>query len=91
MFKGQLGAVTYHTDQGDFRVLFLPKAEVFAVKPAEIRKNGRYLYTFSGSPAATGGPLDSAYPMYFVEFANQLFVANDSRVAESLERVLHSQ
>ena len=38
MFTGQLGAVTYRTDHGDFYVLFLPKSEAFAVQPIERRQ-----------------------------------------------------
>ena len=91
LFTGQSGAAVYRTDHGDFDVLFLPKSEAFAVQPIERRQNGRYLYTFGGNPRASGGPWDSAHPIYFVQFANQLFVANDSRVPENLQKALHPQ
>ena len=89
-FEGQKGAALYRTNRGDFQALFLPKTQKFAVQPIETRENGWYIYSFAGSPHATGGPLDCARPTYFSQHANQLFETGDEPLAAALEKALAS-
>ncbi len=90
LFEGQKGAALYRTNRGDFEALFLPKTKTFAVQPIETRENGRYIYSFAGSPHATGGPWDCARPTYFSQHANQLFETGDEPLAAALEKTLAS-
>jgi len=90
LFEGQKGAALYRTNRGDFEALFLPKAQTFAVQPNEARKNGRYIYSFSGSPRSTGGPWDSARPTFFVQHSNQFLTTWDKQLATELDKALTS-
>jgi hypothetical protein len=90
LFEGQKGAALYRTNRGDFEALFLPKAQTFAVQPNEARKNGRYIYSFSGSPHSTGGPWDSARPTFFVQHSNQFLTTWDKQLATELDKALTS-
>jgi hypothetical protein len=90
VFEGQKGAALYRTNRGDFEALFLPKAQTFSVHPGEERKNGRYIYSFSGSPHSTGSPWDSARPTFFVQHANQFLTTWDKQLATELDKALAS-
>ena len=90
LFEGQKGAALYRTNRGDFQALFLPKTQKFAVQPIETRENGWYIYSFAGSPHATGGPWNCARPTYFSQHANQLFETWDEQLAAALEKALAS-
>jgi hypothetical protein len=90
LFEGQKGAALYRTNRGDFEALFLPKAQTFAVQPNEVRKNGRYIYSFAGSPHVTGGPWDCARPTFFTQHANQFFTTEDKQLAAQLDKALTS-
>ena len=89
-FQGQKGAAVFRTDRGDFDVLFLPEPQTFAtVEILERRENGRFLYSFRGSPrAASPHPIDSAYPMYFVKHADQLFITWESKLPASIVKAV---
>lgn len=89
-FEGEKGAALYRTDRGDFEGLFLPKAQTFAVQPIETRTNGRYIYSFAGSPRPTGGPLDSAKPTFFVQYENQFLTTWDKQLAADLQKAVAS-
>jgi hypothetical protein len=89
-FDGQKGAALYRTDRGSFEVLFLPKAETFnAIEVVEVRQNSRYLYSFRGTPRFHSTHIDSSGPVYFIKFANVLFVVwDDSELAASIQAAL---
>jgi hypothetical protein len=89
-FDGQKGAAWYKTDGGVFEVWFLPKTETFAAFEVTERPqaNGRYLYTFSGTPGPRGSE-SSSKQEYFIKYGNALFkVWGDKRLATSLEQAL---
>jgi hypothetical protein len=90
LFEGEKGAALYRTNRGDFEGFFLPKTQTFAVQPIETRKNGRYIYSFSGSPRSTRGSWDSARPAYFIQHANQFFATWDEQLATELDKALAS-
>jgi len=90
VFHGQLGAALYRTSRGDFEALFLTKSETFdSVRLIERQENGRYLYSFQGTPS-------SAYTMdgrraFFAKRANRFFITWDSmQLAADLGEVLNS-
>jgi hypothetical protein len=88
LFEGEKGAALYRTNRGDFEGLFLPKTQIFAVQAIETRKNGRYIYSFAGSPHVTGGPWDCARPTFFTQHANQFFTTEDKQLAAELDKAL---
>lgn len=88
LFEGQKGAALYRTDRGDFEGLFLPKAETFRVQPIEKRQDGRYIYSFAGSPHSTSGGWDGIDPSYFIQHANLLCVTSDKQLATGLDKAL---
>lgn len=90
LFEGQKGAALYRTNRGDFEGSFLPKEQTFAIQPIETRKNGRYIYSFAGSPHPTGGPWDSDRPTFFIQYANQFLTAWDKQLATELDKALTS-
>jgi hypothetical protein len=90
LFDGQKGAALYRTNRDDFEALFLPKTQTFAVQPIETRENGRYIYSFAGTPHATGGVWDCDRPTYFTQHANRLFAVIDRQVAVALDKALAS-
>jgi tetratricopeptide (TPR) repeat protein len=89
-FEGETGAALYRTDRGDFEGLFLTKEQTFAVQPIETRTNGRYVYSFAGSPRRTGGLLDSARPTFFVQYENQFLTTWDKQLAADLQKAVAS-
>ena len=73
LFPGEKGAAWFQTDQGVFDVWFLPKPETFArLEIDEQREQGRYLYSFSGTPKLPR-TMDSSKQIYFVHSKNILF------------------
>ena len=90
LFEGEKGAALYRTNLGDFEGLFLPKTQIFAVQPIETRKNGRYIYSFAGSPHVTGGLWDCARPTFFSQHANQFLTTEDKQLAAELDKALTS-
>jgi hypothetical protein len=89
-FEGENGAALYRTDRGDFEGLFLPEAQTFAVRPIETRTDGRYIYSFAGSPRAMSGPLDSDKPAFFIQYKNQFLVTWEKRLAADLQEAVLS-
>lgn len=89
-FEGEKGAALYRTDRGDFEGLFLPEPQTFAVQPIETRTDGRYIYSFSGSPRAMSGPLDSDKPAFFIQYKNQFLVTWEKRLAADLQKAVLS-
>src|ERR1700730_7794968 len=89
-FERQKGAALFRTDHGDFEALFLPNTETFdSLESIEQRENGRFLYSFLGSPSpASPHPIDSAYPMFFGKHANRLFITSDSQLAASITKAV---
>ena len=85
LFVGQEGASLYRTEQGDFDVLFLPKAETFdAVQVVEQRQGNLYLYSFRETPHSPGRI--EGQKTYFIRSANLLFLVwSDADLAASIE------
>jgi len=72
-FAGQVGAAWNRTDAGIVEALFLPKGQAFNVELVETSENGRYHYSFRGTP--TGAPrMDSSKPMAIIQHGNVLMV-----------------
>jgi hypothetical protein len=90
LFEGEQGAALYRTNRGDFEGLFLPKSQIFAVRPIEKRHKGRYIYSFAGAPHPTGGSWDCAKQTYFTQRANQLLVTSDEQLLADLDKALAS-
>jgi hypothetical protein len=90
VFRSQQGAAVFLTDQGDFEALFLPNNDTFdSVESIESRENGRFLYSFLGSPSPTSPhPINSAHAMYFVKHANQFFITSDSELAATIAKAV---
>ena len=84
-FKGQKGAALVKTDRGVFEVWFLPTSETFAgLAVHERRENGRYLYSFRGTPQISG-TIDSSKQIYFISYKTVLFqVWGDDQLAASI-------
>ena len=78
-------------EQGDFEALFLPSTDTFdSVDSTESRENGRFLYSFLGSPSPKSPhPINSAYAMYFVKHANQFFITSDSELAATIAKAVN--
>jgi hypothetical protein len=73
LFDDQEGAARYRTDQGNFDVLFLPKAETFdAVQVVEQKQGDRYHYSFRGTPHSSGRM--EGQKTGFIRSANLLFL-----------------
>jgi hypothetical protein len=85
LFKGQKGAAWVKTDRGVFEVWFLPTPETFAgLEVDERRENGRYLYSFRGTPQISRA-IDSSKQSYFMSYKNLLFhVWGDEQLAASI-------
>jgi hypothetical protein len=90
LFEGQKGAALYRTNRGDFEALFLPKGHTFALRTAERRESGRYVYTFEGSPRFSERAWDSVRATYFAPHGNQLFITSERRLVEELDAAFHS-
>jgi hypothetical protein len=93
LFEDQEGAAYYRTVQGDFDVLFMPKAESFAaIKIIEHRKkNGSiYSYSFRGTPHIFGpGYWDGPEIMYFIKQGKTLvFAWRNKQLAAGLNATL---
>jgi hypothetical protein len=92
-FHGQLGAALYRTSRGDFEALFLTKPQTFdSVRLLERQQNGRYLYSFEGSPRpSSASPIDSNRRTFFAKRSNRFFIAWDSmQLATDLGELLNS-
>jgi hypothetical protein len=91
LFAGEKGAAWVKTDRGIFEVWFLPKPETFAgLEVNEQRDNGRYLYSFSGTPQIPQ-TIDSSRPSYFVPSGNLLFhVWGDEQLAANLKNAFQT-
>jgi len=73
-FQGQLGVALYKTNRGDFEALFLSKPATFdSVRSVEHRQDGRYQYSFQGSPSAAIR-MDGDRRIYFAKHANRMFI-----------------
>jgi hypothetical protein len=91
-FDAEEGAAWYKTDHGIFDVWFLPKTESFtAFKVIEQRQsNGKYVYTFSGTPRPRGSE-ESSKQEFFIKNGNVLFkVWGDKQLAASLEQAFQN-
>ena len=85
-FKGQKGAALVKTNRGVFEVWFLSTPETFAgLKVDERRENGRYLYSFRGTPQISR-TINSSKQSYFIGYRNLLFhVWGDDQLATSIK------
>jgi hypothetical protein len=85
LFAGQEGAALYRTEQGDFDVLFLPKAETFdAVQVVEQMQGNLYVYSFRGTPNSAGRL--EGQKIHFVRSANLLFLVwSDADLTASIQ------
>jgi hypothetical protein len=92
-FKGEKGAAWFKTNRGIFDVLFLPKGQSFAAFKTVERpqQNGRYLYSFQGTPHILGVE-DSSKQMWFIKHDNMLFsVWGDQQLAVALRQAFHER
>jgi hypothetical protein len=88
-FRGEAGAAYFHTRNGVFDAVFLPKGQVFQVEMIEKHENGRHMYLFRGTP--TGAPtIDSSKAMWIVQHENALVLVSDQSLAARLEQALNS-
>jgi len=85
MFEGQLGAAFYRTSVGILDVMFMPASVDFQIRVVETKKDGRYLYTFEGTPRAITGLWDANRPSYFIQVHNVMFTTDDQRAAQKLK------
>ena len=84
------GAALYLTNRGGFDVVFLPKPQTFdALRVIERRKNGRYIYSFRGSPRPAS-LMDGPRRTYFIKHSNKLFIVWDKQAAISLDKIVNS-
>ena len=93
-FDGQAGAAAYHSNHGNFEVLFLPKKGSFDRLMIFEQRNGeRYTYRFKGPPKPWPTDLiDSAYRIYFIKNRNMLFVVgDDAGLAARLQKLVPLQ
>jgi hypothetical protein len=82
MFEGLEGAVLFRTEHGSFEALFLPKGQTFAeLEVVERREDGRYLYSFTGSPKPVPEDLviDSAEANDYIKFGDRLLMVLGDR------------
>jgi carboxypeptidase family protein len=86
LFRGEVGAAWFRSDDGIFEVLFLPKGQTFAhLKVLEHRDGDRYLTSFTGKPYSAVH-MDGSKPTYFVKRGNRLYsVWGDEKLAALLE------
>jgi hypothetical protein len=87
MFRGQLGAAFYRTSVGLLDAMFIPESAAFQVHVVESRRNGRYFYTFEGTPDADTKGWDASHQIYFIQHRNLMFSTDDEKLAERLRRV----
>jgi hypothetical protein len=90
-FKGEKGAAWFKTNRGIFDVLFLPRGDSFDAFEVVERpqRNGRYLYSFQGTPHILGIE-DSSERMWFVKHENMLFsVGGNQQLASDLKQALY--
>jgi len=86
LFRGEIGAAWFRSDDGIFEVLFLPKGQTFAhLKVLERRDGDRYLTSFKGKPYSAVH-MNGSKPTYFVKRGNRLYsVWGDEKLAALLE------
>ena len=86
LFRGEVGAAWFRSDDGIFEVVFLPKGQTFAhLKVVEQRDGDRYLTSFRGKPYSPVH-MDGSKPTYFIKRGNQLYsVWDDEKLAALLE------
>lgn len=86
LFRGEVGAAWFRSDDGIFEVVFLPKGHTFAhLKIVEKRDGDRYLTSFRGQPYSQVH-MDGSKPTYFIKRGNQLYsVWGDEKLAALLE------
>ena len=92
MFKGLSGSALYRTNRGDFEALFLPKPKSFdAFEVIEEQENGRFIYSFRGTPPPYANRIDTSRQEYFIKQSNRLLIVHgDAQLAETLRQVLSS-
>lgn len=87
------GEACFRTDRGDIGAVLLPKPQTFVnFKITEHRKNGGYIYKFSGVPRVLHEDqfdLGAAHRQYFFKLNNKLIIVEDSLRA-SVESALQS-
>jgi hypothetical protein len=87
------GEANFTTNYGSFDVIFLPKPQTFRdFKITERRKDGGYLYRFTGTPQVWAGDkfkFGSAFRQGFLKHENQLFFVADDKLRARLEQALH--
>ena len=90
IFDSQLGAAFYRTTVGNIDVMFMPAKTDFQIHVVEIKKDGRYLYSFGGK-APTDAPVwDASHPCFFIQFHNAMFTTNDEKMARRLKAVIQA-
>jgi hypothetical protein len=86
LFRGEVGAAWFRSDDGIFEVIFLPKGQTFAhLKVVEQRDGDHYLTSFRGRPYSPVH-MEGSKPTYFVKRGNRLYsVWGDEKLAALLE------
>jgi len=84
------GEADFRTNYGDVQAVFMPKPQTFAdFRIFEHREDHGFLYTFGGTPRVWDtNRFGSAYRIYFLDHANQLFFIGDLALLRRLEKAL---
>lgn len=83
------GEACFSTNYGDIEVVFLPRPQTFAdFRITERRKDGGYLYRFTGTPQVSAGDkfkFGTAARQYFLKHDNYLIIVSDNQLVPRLE------
>jgi hypothetical protein len=83
------GEACFNTNYGGIDVVFLPKSRTFAdFQITERRKDGGYLYRFTGTPPVSAGDkfkFGTATRQYFLKHDNYLIIVSDNQLVPRLE------
>jgi hypothetical protein len=85
------GEANFHTNYGDFDVVFVPKPQTFAnFKITEHREGGGYLYRFFGTPRVWAtNRYGTASRQHFLKHDNQLLIVVNEQLRARLEQALN--
>lgn len=99
-FEGEEGTIFLRTDESMLNAFFMPRPQDFSrLQVFQQRKQGRYNYTFRGTPkytfraiyktkAGAGGMVGGSFVTYFICYENALIVGFDQKLALQIEKGL---
>lgn len=89
-FQGVEKAAFFRTEKGVLEVIFFPDpGGAEKVRVTELRKAGRYLYSFQGQPNPEPGEgFDSNRPMYFLMHRNWFIVVDSEELHNAVKSAL---